>query len=97
MAERNVNQRIIDDIASRTIMPYLLYSYHRLTTSAMKYLSMANQFRETIAEDDEACQLGVHHLMAVFLYKPWVHEKDLNRQGFDRLKWSNAFLLAYIL
>lgn len=53
MAERNVNQRIIDDIASRTIMPYLLYSSHRLTTSAMKYLSMANQLRETIAEGDE--------------------------------------------
>ncbi len=92
LEERNVNQQIIDDIALCTIMPYLLYSSHRLTTSAMKYLSMASQFRETLAEGDETYQLGVHYLMAIFIYKPWVHEKDLIRWGFDRIKWSNAFL-----
>jgi hypothetical protein len=92
LEERNVNQQIIDDISSRTILPYLLHASHRLTTSAMKYLSLANQFREIIAEGDQIYPLDIHHLMAVFIYKPWVHEKDLIRWGFDRVKWSDEFL-----
>lgn len=92
LEERNVDQQIIDDIASHMIMPYQLNASYRLTTSAMKYLSMANQFRETLAEGDEIYQLGVRHLMAVFIYKPWLHERDLIRWGLDRIRWSNSFL-----
>ena len=92
LEERNVDQWIIDDIASGVIMPSQLNASLRLTTSAMKYLSMANQFREALAEGDETYQLGVRHLMAVFIYIPWVHERDLIRWGLDRINWSNSFL-----
>lgn len=59
--------------------------------SAKKYLHTAGQFREDIARGDKADKLGVHHLMAVYIYRPWVHDKDLERLGIDRTNWSNAF------
>jgi hypothetical protein len=92
LEERHVNQQIIQDIASQTLLPELLQTAYRQTTSTTIYLSFADKFRESLAKGDAKYQLNVHHLMAVYIYYPWVHERDLIRWGFNRLNWSNAFL-----
>lgn len=85
MQERGLNQQIMGEIArSRLPEPYA----YSMTTSALRFLQTADQFRQSLREQS----IDVHHLMAVFIYRPWVHEKDLIRWGFNRKDWSNAFL-----
>jgi hypothetical protein len=93
LEERKVSQQILEDIASRTILPDQLPASYRLTTSTTIYLDMADKYRESLAKGDETHPLQVHHLMAVYIYEPWVHKGDLIRWGFDRENWSNAFLV----
>lgn len=93
LEERKVNQQILEDIASRTILPDQQRRSYRQTTSTTIYLSMADKFRESLAKGDKTYPLQVHHLMAVYIYEPWVHKNDLIRWGFDRENWSNAFLI----
>jgi hypothetical protein len=90
--ERHLTQQMIEDIASRTLLPELLQPPYRQTTSTTIYLSFADKFRESLAKGDATYQLNVHHLMAVYIYYPWVHERDLIRWGFKRVNWSSAFL-----
>ena len=94
--ERHVNQQIIEDIASRTLLPDLMQPTYRQTTSTTIYLSFADKFRESLAKGDATYQLNVHHLMAVYIYYPWVHERDLIRWGFKRVNWSTAFLVQML-
>ena len=91
--ERKVSQQILEDIASRAVLPDQLPASYRQTTSTTMYLGMADKYRESLARGDKTYPLQVHHLMAVYIYEPWVHKKDLIRWGFDREDWSNAFLI----
>ena len=91
--ERKVNQQILQDIATRVILPDRLPASYRQTTSTTIYLGMADKYRESLVRGDKTYPLQVHHLMAVYIYDPWVHKQDLIRWGFDRLHWSNAFLI----
>lgn len=93
LEERKVSQRILEDIASRPILPDHLPAFYRQTTSTKIYLCMADKYRESLAKGDKTYPLQVHHLMAVHIYEPWVHKRDLIRWGFDRENWSNAFLI----
>ena len=93
LEERNVSQQILEDIASRTVLPEQTLDSYRLTTSTTIYLDMADKYRESLAKGDITYPLQVHHLMAVYIYEPWVHKGDLIRWGFDRENWSNAFLI----
>jgi hypothetical protein len=61
----------------------------RMTTSAKRYARSAEEFRRGT---DGASTLDVRHLMAVFIYKPWVHERDLAGWGFEQKAWSIDFL-----
>ncbi len=90
---RKVSQQIIGDISSRVILPDQLSDSYRQSTSATIYLSMADKYRESLAKGDKTYPLQVYHLMAVYIYEPWVHKIDLIRWGFDRENWSNAFLI----
>ena len=66
----------------------------RMTTSAKRYARSAEEFRQGLSEIGEASTLDVRHLMAVFIYKPWVHERDLAGWGFEQkarvplISWS---------
>jgi len=91
--ERKVSHKILQDIASRTILPNLLPLSYRQTTSTTMYLAIADKYRESLAGSNIMSPLQVHHLMAVYIYEPWVHKQDLIRWGFDRMDWSNAFLI----
>ena len=91
--ERKVSQQILEDIASRTILQDQLPDSYRQTTSTTMYLTMADEYRESLARGDKTYPLQVYHLMAVYIYEPWVHKSDLIRWGFDRKDWSNAFLI----
>ncbi|HWQ20405.1 MAG TPA: hypothetical protein VN455_11550 [Methanotrichaceae archaeon] len=90
--EHSLSQKMLDDISALNLSEDLLHARHRYTTSAKKYLHTAGQFCEDIAGGDKAYKLGVHHLMAVYIYQPWVHDKDLKRLGFERASWSSDFL-----
>ncbi len=92
LKERHLNQQILEDIASRTLLPEHLQPAYRQTTSTTIYLGFADKLRESLAKGDATYKLNVHHLMAVYIYYPWVHEKDLIRWGFNSVNWSNAFL-----
>jgi hypothetical protein len=85
LKERRLSPQILEEIA-RTLPP--TPRSLRLTTSAQRYLQAADQLRHRLGARD----LDVSHLLAVFIYRPWVHEKDLERWGFRRASWSNAFL-----
>jgi hypothetical protein len=85
LKERRLSPQILEEIARA--MPPMPRS-PRLTTSAQRYLQAADQIRHRLG----ARELDVSHLMAVFIYRPWVHERDLERWGFRRASWSNAFL-----
>jgi len=85
LKERRLSPQIMEEIA-RALPP--TPRNPRLTTSAQRYLQAADQLRHRLGARD----LDVSHLMAVFIYRPWVHEKDLMRWGFRRMSWSNAFL-----
>jgi hypothetical protein len=85
LKERRLSMQIMEEIA-RSLPP--TPRSPRLTTSAQRYLQAADQLRHRLGARD----LDVRHLMAVFIYRPWVHEKDLMRWGFRRASWSNAFL-----
>jgi len=89
MEERGLNQQIMDKIANSESPIERTY---KMTTSAQRYLQTANQFRISMTISKEPRPLYVRHLMAVFIYRPWVHERDLIRWGFDREDWSNAFI-----
>jgi hypothetical protein len=54
---------------------------------------MADKYCESLAMGDKTYPLQMHHLMAVYIYEPWVHKIDLIHWGFDRVNWSNAFLI----
>lgn len=87
MKERKLEQRVMDDIAHA--MPSEPKTF-RMTTSAQRFLKAADQLRQSPAEPGNT--LDVRHLMAVFIYDPWVHEKDLIWWGFDRRDLSEKFL-----
>ncbi len=85
LQERGLNLQIMDEITRYEPQRPRDYS---MTNSARRFLQAADGFRQSLGEQ----AIDVHHLMAVFIYKPWVHEKDLIRWGFNREDWSNAFL-----
>jgi hypothetical protein len=89
LEESGLNQEIMEDILRATLLDL---QPARMTTSARRYLQTAEEFRHQLAGRIGARPLDTHHLMAVFIYQPWVHEKDLMRWGFDRESWSDAFL-----
>ena len=83
---RKLNREIMDEITAST--PPALQPLW-MTTSAKRYLRSAEEFRQG---SGGASALDVRHLMAVFIYKPWVHERDLAGWGFERKGWSLDFL-----
>lgn len=85
--EHGLDQRIMEDIAHATHSEPLTYG---MTNSARRFLQAADQLRLSTAEPDDT--LDVRHLMAVFIYDPWVHEKDLVRWGLERKDLSEKFL-----
>ncbi len=87
LEERGLDQRILEDIVHA--MPSEPRTY-RMTNSAKRFLQAADQLRQSPAEPGDT--LDVRHLMAVFIYDPWVHEKDLIRWGFSRIDLSEKFL-----
>jgi hypothetical protein len=87
LEERGLDQRIMEDIAHA--MPSEPRTY-RMTNSAKRFLQAADRLYQSSPEPGDA--LDVRHLMAVFIYDPWVHEKDLIRWGFDRKDLSEKFL-----
>ena len=87
LEERGLDQRIMEDIVHA--MPSEPRTY-RMTNSARRFLQAADQLRQSPAEPGDT--LDVRHLMAVFIYDPWVHEKDLIRWGFNRIDLSEKFL-----
>lgn len=89
MEERRLNQQIMEEIASSK--PPVQRTYG-MTTSAQRYLQTAFQFRISMQTSKEPLHLDVRHLMAAFIYRPWVHERDLIHWGFNREDWSNAFI-----
>jgi hypothetical protein len=83
LEERKVSQQILEDTASRTILPdQLLPASYRQTISTIIYLCMADKCRESLTRGDKTHPLQVHHLMAVYIYEPWVHKKDIIHWGF---------------
>ena len=91
LEERKMTKQLMEGIA--TIQPSDIDKRnYRLTTSAETYLKIAENFRQSLVIESKVYPLDIHHLMAVFIYKPWVHEKDLIKWGFNRENWSNAFL-----
>jgi hypothetical protein len=93
LEERKVSQQILQDIASRVVLQDQLPDSYRKTISTTMYLEIADKYRESLVRGDKTYPLQVHHLMAVYIYDPWVHKKDLIQWGFDRVDWSNAFLV----
>jgi hypothetical protein len=93
LEERKVSQQILEDIAYRVIPQNQLPDSYRQTISTTLYLTMADKYRESLARGDKTWPMQVYHLMAVYIYEPWVHKGDLIRWGFDRKDWSNAFLI----
>ncbi len=91
LEERGLDQRIMDDIADTAPVPP--QGHLRMTNSAKRFLQAAVQLSQRLAGPGGDMPLDVSHLMAVFIYSPWVHEKDLIRWGFDRVDWSNEFLI----
>jgi hypothetical protein len=89
LEERKLNQQILEE-GARSPPPEA--RDYRMTTSAKRYLQAAEQFCQDLREPGEGSYLEPRHLMAVFIYNPWVHEKDLRRWGFNRKDWSEAFL-----
>ncbi len=89
LGERGLDKRIMDDIADAE--PSERPTSLRMTTSARKFLQIADQLRQGPAEPDKILQ--VWHIMAAFIYSPWVHDGDLVRWGFDRKSWSTDFLI----
>lgn len=87
LKERRLDQRIVEDITHATPSEPKTY---RMTTSVRKFLQAADQLRQGPEEPEE--NLDVRHLMAVFIYQPWVHEKDLVRWGINRQDLSEKFL-----
>jgi hypothetical protein len=90
LEEHGLDRRIMDDIAGEA--PPRRQGRLRMTSSARRFLQTADQLRQKLADAGEGQPLDVLHLMAVFIYSPWVHEKDLVRWGFNRVDWSNEFL-----
>jgi hypothetical protein len=90
LEERGLDRRIMDDISSEA--PPRRQGRLRMTTSAQRFLQAADQLLQRLADAGEDQPLDVLHLMAVFIYSPGVHEKDLVRWGFNRPDWSNEFL-----
>ena len=91
LMERKMDDQLMEEIAG--FQPSDLENRnYRMTTSANTYLKIAENFRQRQLIENKDYPLNTHHLMAVFIYKPWVHEKDLIRWGFNRVDWSNAFL-----
>ena len=91
LEERKITKQLMEEIAE--FQPSDLdHRNYRLTTSAETYLRIAENFRQGLLLGNKAYSLNTHHLMAVFIYKPWVHEKDLIKWGFNREDWSKAFL-----
>lgn len=90
LEERGLDRRTLDDIAAAAPIPS--QGNLRMTTSARRFLQAAKQLSERLAGPGEKMPLEVSHLMAIFIYSPWVHEKDLIRWGFNRADWSNEFL-----
>lgn len=93
LEERKISQQVLEDIASCPILQDQLPDSYRQTTSTTIYLCTAEKYRESITKGDKKYPLQVHHLMAVYIYEPWVHKRDLIHWGFDRVNWSNAFLI----
>ncbi len=87
LEERRLDQRIMEDITHA--MQSELRTY-RMTTSVRKFLQAADQLRQSPEEPEK--DLDVRHLMAVFIYNPWVPEKDLVRWGVNRKDLSEKFL-----
>lgn len=87
LEERRIDLRTMEDIAHA--VPSNPKAY-RMTTSVRKFLSAADQLRGGPEEPEK--DLDVRHLMAVFIYEPWVHEKDLIRWGINRKDLSEKFL-----
>lgn len=96
LEERKVSQQILKDIAHCAILSDQLPASYRQTTSTTLYVDIADKYRESLAKGDKVFPLQVHHLMAVYIYEPWVHKRDLIRWGFDRVDWSNAFLIQIL-
>jgi len=84
---RKLNRELMEEITAAA--PPALQPL-RMTTSAKRYARSAEEFRR----GSGALQLDVRHLMAVFIYKPWVHERDLAGWGFEQkarvplISWS---------
>jgi hypothetical protein len=96
LEERKVSQQILEDIAHCAILPDQPPASYRQTTSTTIYLDIADKYRESLAKGDKTFPLQVHHLMAVYIYEPWVHKRDLICWGFDRGDWSKAFLIQIL-
>lgn len=92
LEEHNVNWQILDDIAARQLPSEIQKASYRMTTSAARFLNTASQFRASLNQGDEEKPLDVRHLMAVYIYAPGGHERDIVRWGFDRKDWSISFL-----
>ncbi|MCJ7445341.1 MAG: hypothetical protein MUO26_12600 [Methanotrichaceae archaeon] len=91
LKERKMTKQLMDRISTYQPLDTGRHNY-RLTTSADTYLRIAENFRQGLLIENKSYPLAVHHLMAVFIYKPWVHEKDLIKWGLNLENWSNAFL-----
>lgn len=63
----------------------------RVTESARALLTAADRYRQQQSERPDQ-PLGVHHLMAAFIYDPGEHASEVTSLGLDRVKWSGAFL-----
>jgi hypothetical protein len=90
--EHNVNRQILDSIVNRDSPTEPLKACYRMTTSASRFLKMAGQLNDSLNQGDEIRSLDVRHLMAVYIYAPGGHGRDLLRWGFDRMDWSISFL-----
>jgi hypothetical protein len=95
--EHNINRQILDDIAACDSPKEPLKAGYTMTTSASRFLKTASQLNERLNREYEIKPgmkpLDVRHLIAVYIYAPGGHERDILRWGFDRMNWSIAFLL----
>jgi hypothetical protein len=92
LEEHNVDWKILNDIAAFDPPSDSLMASYRMTTSASRFLDTARRFKESMNQGAEGGPMDVRHLMAVYIYAPGGHERDLRRWGFDGTDWSNAFL-----
>ncbi len=75
---RKLSREIMEEI-SAAVPPAL--QPLRMTTSAKRYARSVEEFRR---ESGGVTPLDVRHLLAVFIYKPWVHERDLQGGALSR-------------